>query len=121
MLDVSWDETAKYATATPETIRRTAEMINKYPDRFIFGSDCVAPSSIKNQMGVYEAWKPVLDLLTPEARALVLKGNYERIFDKARLDVRAWEAANKNQPKKEIPFTPISGAGHMGETNEHAH
>jgi hypothetical protein len=121
MLDVSWDETAKYATATSETIQRTAAMINKYPDRFIFGSDCVAPNSAAAQMGVYEAWKPVLDLLTPEARALVLKGNYERIFDKARLDVRAWEAANMNQPKKEIPYTPISGAGHLGEAHEHAY
>lgn len=121
MLDVSWDETAKYATATPETIQRCAAMINKYPDRFIFGSDCVAPGSIKNQMGVYEMWKPVFDLLDPEVRALVLKGNYERIFDKARLDVRAWEAANMNPPKKEIPFTPISGATHLGEMHDHAH
>jgi hypothetical protein len=121
MLDVSWDETAKYATATPETIRRAAAMINKYPERFIFGSDCVAPNSAAAQRGVYNAWKPVLDLLTPEARELVLKGNYERIFDKARKDVRAWEAANKVQPKKEIPYTPISGAGHVGEAHECAH
>ena len=43
MMDISWDETAKYATTSPETIRRTADMINKYPERFMFGSDCVAP------------------------------------------------------------------------------
>ncbi len=121
MLDISWDETAKYATATPEIIQRAADMINKYPDRFIFGSDVVAPNSLDAQMGVYNAWKPVLDLLTPETRHLVLKGNYERIFDKARLEVRAWEAANRAQPKKEIPFTPPSGAQHLGDSPLHAH
>jgi hypothetical protein len=32
--------------------------------------------------------------LTPEARNLVLKGNYERVFDAAAAKVRQWEAAN---------------------------
>jgi hypothetical protein len=30
----------------------------------------------------------------PEAGEKILKGNYERLFDKARKDVRAWEQAN---------------------------
>jgi hypothetical protein len=37
---------------------------------------------------------PLWPLLTPEARAKVLQGNYERLFNAARARVRAWEAAN---------------------------
>jgi hypothetical protein len=33
-------------------------------------------------------------LLTPEARLKIRKANYERIFDAARVKVRAWEKAN---------------------------
>jgi predicted TIM-barrel fold metal-dependent hydrolase len=109
-MDISWDEVAKYATATPETLQRTAAMVNKYPDRFLFGSDCVAPKA-DSQMAVYRAWDGFWDLLTPEAREKVLKGNYERIFDQARKDVRAWEAVHVGQPDPEPQWTPISGGG----------
>ena len=42
--DISWDEVAKYAVATPESIARVAAALNKYPDRFLFGTDTVAPA-----------------------------------------------------------------------------
>jgi len=118
MIDVSWDEVAKYAVATPESIQRTVDMFNKYPDRFIFGSDCVAPTKAENQQAVYKMWEPIISLLTPEAKAKVFKGNYERIFDKARKDVRAWEMANVSAPKPLPKWTPISGTGYdrSGET-----
>ena len=41
-----------------------------------------------------------MGLLTPEARQKVLKGNYERLFDAARIRVRAWEAANIKETAK---------------------
>jgi Amidohydrolase len=81
--DISWDEVAKYAIATPESIQRVASMLNKYPDRFLFGTDTVV-----------ELWEPVWRLLTPEASLKVRKGNYQRIFDEGRRRVRAWEAAH---------------------------
>ena len=93
-IDVSWSEVAKYATETPGATRRTAEMINRFPDRFLFGSDALAPRSAKSMIGVYEAYAPLWEALTPEARAKVLKGNYERLFDSARSRVRAWEEAH---------------------------
>ena len=43
--DISWEEVAKYATETPETVQRTADVINRYPDRFLFGTDKVAPKN----------------------------------------------------------------------------
>lgn len=92
--DISWDETAKYLVRTPEAAKATADLINRYPDRFLFGTDTVAPKSQKQYLEPYDIYSPLLAELKPESRTLLLKGNYERIFDKARKRVRAWEKAN---------------------------
>jgi Amidohydrolase len=92
--DISWDEVAKYAIATPESITRVATMLNKYPDRFLFGTDTVAPASADAYFAVFEMWAPIWKLLTPEASAKVRTGNYERIFNEGRRKVREWEKAN---------------------------
>jgi len=92
--DISWDEVAKYAIASPEATRRTAAMFNAYPDRFLFGTDNVAPADQATQLRVFELWNPVWALLTPQASLAIRKGNYERVFDAARARVRAWEKAN---------------------------
>src|SRR5882672_4770071 len=42
--DISWDEVAKYAVSSPQSVARTAAMLNKYPERFLFGSDTVSPA-----------------------------------------------------------------------------
>lgn len=92
--DISWDEVAKYAVSSPEATERTARAINRFPDRFLFGTDEVAPPDQATYLRVYYIYEPVWKLLTPEAREKVRKGNYERLFDAARTRVRAWEAAN---------------------------
>ena len=93
-MDISWDEVAKYATASPEATRRTAELLNRYPDRFLFGTDVVAPASVDAMTAVYDAYGPVWALLTEDAKYKITTGNYERLFEKARQHVRAWESAN---------------------------
>ena len=92
--DISWDEVAKYAVASPESIANTSAILNKYPERFLFGTDNVAPAEQATQTRVYDMWAPIWAELTPEASLKVRKGNYERIFDAARARVRAWEKAN---------------------------
>ena len=92
--DISWDETAKYIVATPETIKATADLINAYPDRFLFGTDEVAPPNQEKYLKVYDMYAPLFTALTPEASQKLRMGNFERLFDKARRDVRAWEMAN---------------------------
>jgi hypothetical protein len=92
--DISWDEVAKYAVATPESIARVAATLNKYPDRFLFGTDTVAPAGPAPYYKVFDTWAPVWRLLTPEASLKVRKTNYERIFDEGRRRVREWEKAN---------------------------
>src|SRR6185436_18219673 len=79
--DISWDEVAKYAVSTPEAARRTADMFNRHSERFLFGSDTVAPAGPEPYFAVYEMWKPVFDQVDPAARDRILKGNYERLFD----------------------------------------
>lgn len=92
--DISWDEVAKYLTATPKSIKVSADLINRYPDRFLFGTDEVAPSSQEAYLKVYYQYDPLWKLLDRETSEKVRKGNYERIFDEARHRVRTWEAAH---------------------------
>ncbi len=92
--DISWDEVAKYAVASPEASARVAAMLNKYPDRFLFGTDTVAPAGPGPYFAVFDMWAPVWRQLTPEASLKVRKGNYERIFNEGRRRVRDWERAH---------------------------
>jgi len=93
-IDLSWDETAKYIVATPETVAATAALINRHPDRFLFGTDEVAPTNQPKYLKVYDMYAPLFAALTPETSERVRKKNYERLFDEARLRVRAWEQMN---------------------------
>jgi predicted TIM-barrel fold metal-dependent hydrolase len=92
--DISWDEVAKYAIATPESIQRVAAALNTYPDRFLFGTDTVAPAGPAPYYAVFDMWAPIWKLLTPETSLKVRKGNYERLFDEGRRRVREWEKVN---------------------------
>jgi predicted TIM-barrel fold metal-dependent hydrolase len=92
--DISWDELAKYATANPDVIARTAALFDKYPDRFLFGTDNVAPASIDANVRVFHLWDPIFAKVRPATKKAILFGNYERIFDTARTRVRAWEQAH---------------------------
>src|SRR5678809_636474 len=92
--DISWDEVAKYVVSTPESTKNAAAIVNKHPDRFLFGTDEVAPSDQEKYLRVYNQYGPFWKLLTTEASEKVRKKNYERIFDEARSKVRNWEQLN---------------------------
>lgn len=92
--DISWNEVAKYIVATPEATKIAADLINRYPDRFLFGTDEVAPPDQQTYLRVYYQYDPLWKLLNNQASEKVRKGNYERIFDSARQKVRAWESAH---------------------------
>ena len=93
--DISWDEVAKYAVSSPEAIsehRGDAEQVPgahhvRHGQRRPGRPGDAAPR-------VHDMWDPIWAQLTPEASQKVRMGNYERIFDAARVRVRAWEAAN---------------------------
>ena len=90
-IDLSWSETAKYIVASPDSIEATATMINRHPERFIFGTDEVAPTDQAHYLATFDAYAPLLARLTPDASEKFRKTNYERLFDEARRRVRAWE------------------------------
>lgn len=97
--DISWDETAKYVVENEDTVQAWAGLINQYPKRFLFGTDSVAPKTQKRYLKTYYDYDPLWAALTPEAKQLVLMGNYERLFDAANNKVRKWEqtALKKNR------------------------
>jgi predicted TIM-barrel fold metal-dependent hydrolase len=95
--DISWDEVAKYITNSPQTVHNTAEVINKYPERFLFGTDVVAPPDEQFYMAVYKMYDPLWKELTEKASENVRIENYVRLFDHARKKVRVWENANVRQ------------------------
>lgn len=97
--DISWDEVAKYALRSPESLRNVSTILNRYPDRFLFGTDEVAPATAEAYGKVYAMYAPLWKNLTPEASAKVRMGNYARLFDAARLKVRAWEQANEREAR----------------------
>jgi hypothetical protein len=105
--DLSWDELAKYIVASNDSLEITANLINRHPDRFVFGTDVVAPRTPEQYFGLYQTYTPLWAKLTPDAREKVLKGNYVRLFDQARKNVRAWEQAN-------LKRAPTAGAAPPG-------
>ncbi len=92
--DISWTEVAKYMVGTPEATHIAADLLNRYPDRFLFGTDEVAPTSQEQYLRIYSIYDPLWKQLNRETADKVRKGNYERLFDEARRKVRAWERAN---------------------------
>jgi hypothetical protein len=89
---------AKYIIATPESTRITADLINHYPDRFLFGTDEVAPADQSAYTKIYYQYQPLWNLLDPETSRKVRLTNYKRIFDGARRKVRDWEAQHVTRP-----------------------
>ena len=89
--DISWDEVAKYIVSTPEATQIAVDLINRYPDRFLFGTDEVAPSDQAQYTRVYDQYDPLWALLDAETSRKIRLANYERIFDEARQKVRNWE------------------------------
>ena len=92
--DISWDEVAKYIISSPRAIENTARLMNSFPDRFLFGTDVVAPPDQKFYMAVYDMYNPLWKALAPGTSEKIKKGNYLRLFDDARQKVRAWEKSN---------------------------
>ena len=94
--DISWSEVAKYVVASPESTKAVADVLNRYPNRFLFGTDEVAPPNQEQYLRVYNQYEPLWKSLDTDASEKVRRGNYERLFDAARQKVRTWERAHVN-------------------------
>ena len=94
LFDISWDEVAKYAVSSPEVTALVVTLLERHADRFLFGTDTVAPASPQPYYAVFDLWTPIWKGLTPDASQKIRTGNYERVFDEGRRRVRAWESAH---------------------------
>ena len=92
-LDLSWDEVALYVVRDEESVETWANLIQKFPDRFLFGTDSVAPKDWEGYAKTYYDYNPLWERLDQVSRAKVERLNYERLFDAAVPRVRAWEQA----------------------------
>jgi hypothetical protein len=95
--DISWDEVAKYLVQNPGTTERVAALMTKYPDRFLFGTDVVAPGDTVKYYRTYHLYQPLWNALAPDVRDKVCLGNYDRLFDAARRRVRNWERTHAHK------------------------
>jgi hypothetical protein len=105
MFDISWDEVAKYVVESPETLRIFSALINRYPDRFLFGTDSVAPKTPQEYLTTYRIYAPLWSSLTTEASFNVRIANYERVFNEAARRVRVWEAGQLSGTTHVLPIT----------------
>jgi predicted TIM-barrel fold metal-dependent hydrolase len=96
--DLSWDEVAKYIVATPEVAKQWANLIQRYPDRFLFGTDSAAPTDQSKYLKVFYQYDPLWKGLDPETSRRVRLSNFERLFDEARRRVRKWESTHTFTP-----------------------
>ena len=94
-IDISWGPViAPYFVDTPEHLKMTADLIRKYPERFLYGSDKGATADWPLVKASYEAWGPLWRELGPTLTHQVARDNYIRIFNQSRSNMRAWERAH---------------------------
>ncbi|HUE43359.1 MAG TPA: hypothetical protein VMP12_07325, partial [Candidatus Sulfotelmatobacter sp.] len=96
--DISWDEVAKYFVASPDATQTMADLMRRYPDRFLFGTDSAAPKDESQYSKVFSLYEPLWQSLDAQTSRKVRLQNYERIFDEARRKVRIWERAHVPVP-----------------------
>ena len=89
--DISWDEVAKWIVADDASLDAWVRLLKQYPDRFLFGSDAVAPKTQADYLKPFDAYQRLWERLDVQTASKVKSRNYERIFDAAREKVRVWE------------------------------
>ncbi|WP_276484176.1 amidohydrolase family protein [Paraflavitalea pollutisoli] len=82
--DISWDEVAKYIVASPSSLVASADLMKKFPDRFLFGTDAVSPPDQVFYRALYETYHELWKELDAVSSEKIRKGNYLRLFDRAR-------------------------------------
>ncbi len=93
--DLSWDEVAKYVVRDEASLAAWAALLERHPDRFLFGTDSVVPGDRDRYLKTWRDYKPLWERLSEDTRYAITLGNYERIFDAANRRVRSWEVRNR--------------------------
>lgn len=92
-VDLSWGPViTPHILDTPEHLAKTAAILRKYPDRFIYGSDQGATADWALVRRNYDIWQPVWDALGPDLTRRITVDNYARVWDRSRENIGAWVA-----------------------------
>jgi predicted TIM-barrel fold metal-dependent hydrolase len=94
LFDISWSEVAKYLGENEKGLTKAVDLLDRYPDRFLFGTDEVAPKDEKQYYKIFHQYGELWKRLKPQTVEKIRIKNYERLFDGARESVRAWEKKN---------------------------
>ena len=90
-IDLSWSVVAERLTQPDETMKEWVALITDHPQRFLFGSDALAPMDGQGWNKTFATYAGLLNGLPDTVRSQLLNENYERLFVKARRKVRAFE------------------------------
>jgi len=112
-VDLSWDLVQSYMVDPKPgmpTLDDWANFISKYQDRVLWGSDTVIYTrnkiddkgnlilgkemSVEDYLAVKDILQPLWEKVGPQIAHKVKYANHVRLFDAARMKVRAWEAAH---------------------------
>jgi hypothetical protein len=91
-IDLSWDVVAERITKDKETCAKWAALIERFPDRFLYGSDSLEAKDIhtvSNTYAIYE--KHLFPLLTEKTVDQVMRKNFDRIFAAAEPRIEEFE------------------------------
>lgn len=104
-IDISWDEVAKYLVATPETTQAAADLISRHPDRFLFGTDEVAPTEQAKYLKVYDMYGLALREALPRGEREAAKGQLRASL---RPGPAPREGLGEGEPQVTTSISPIS-------------
>jgi hypothetical protein len=97
-IDLSWGPVvAPYLIDSPTHLKMTADLIRRYPDRFIYGSDQGSTADWNAVKRSYEVWYPLWVELGQALTRQVTKENYIRVFDESRKNMRNWERTHPDK------------------------
>jgi predicted TIM-barrel fold metal-dependent hydrolase len=125
-VDISWD-LVQQVIINPKpgmpTLKDWAAFITKYQDRVLWGSDTVLyssnkingdevtkgkPISAEKYHEVVDVSDPLLDALDEDVAHKVRMTNYLKLFDAARINVRAWEKLHANDDVWNLPASVLT-------------
>lgn len=91
-VDISWTVVADRLVTDPDTFNAWKTLLDEFPDRFLFGSDTLAPRNKDVWNATFEKYEKLRSALSPDTVKLVFTENYKRVFVAAREKVRAYES-----------------------------
>ena len=97
-MDISWDVVAHQFFEKKKLAPSWKTFLEHHSQRILFGSDIVAPTP-KKYSDIKSLYAKVWEELPSSAVNNILFDNYIKLFDKARVRVRAWEKKHLKRKK----------------------